>query len=166
MGSGHKIMVRDISYLCALCGENRVLSIQPQKHKARIGRSANGLAELSDIHHCKDGILSINNLHVDANYDVRSFTLMELPDRKPKAMSRVGIPSPVNQHQVSTYRLTEMIDGGGYRITLVDDQLEVNFNIGEIKVSEEYHEKLVSDGGNVILYYFQSHIPLRRNNRA
>jgi len=156
--------IREASYRCSLCGQNRHIHVDIEHHRARVSRSPNGLLSISDIHYCTDGLLSLNNLHVDHNLHVRSFSLMELPDKKRKSISVLGIPEP-GIRDISTYRITRMIAEGGYRIVLIDKQLQVKLNIGEVIPEEKPDETITSKKGDVILEYYTSDLPLRKFNR-
>ena len=154
---------QEVGYICVICNKNRYVRIDPKSHLEKVAHSPNGLSEISDIHYCVDGMLSINNLHVDHNFSVRSFSLIELPDGK--RQSQTGIPMPKQMTTLNTYKIDKMVEEGGYRVRLIDHRLRVNLNIGEIPLSEENLDQFISNDGHVELLYYECGIPLRLANR-
>ncbi len=136
--------------------------MDPEDHKNRITRSANGLGQVSDIHFCSMGHLSINNLHIDQHWAVRSFSLMELPEAVAEVKVSRGIPMPTQKATSNLYRITSMLDDEeGYRLILTDSKLNITINVGEVLLDEVEVASFASFGGQVKLRYFESDIKLR-----
>jgi hypothetical protein len=117
--------------------------------------SPNGLVEYSDPHTCYDGFLTIYRLYVDADYNVRSFSLLELPSKQVSKMNIPGIPTP-KKSEYNIYRIDGMYaEKGGYRIVIDDKNLKVRISIGDIHKTERPINIIESKGETVFLEYYE-----------
>lgn len=144
-------------YQCLLCQKRRTIKFDAKEHEDLVYDSPNGLALYSDIHRCDEGILAINNLHIDINYDVRSFSSLELPDkRKPVSKALPGLPiarAHIPQ-QLNIYHITQMDLNKEFRLTIEDTRLNAVINIGRVSKREKAIAAVESDQGSVILFYY------------
>ena len=130
-------------YQCLLCSKMRDIILDTDEHIERATKSPNGLVLHSDIHRCHEGILGINNLHIDVNFAVRSFSSIELPEKR-KPMSKLGIPGiPTATVQSSSssklreYTITHMLPEKGFRLIIEDARLNASIKIGRIPKKEK-----------------------------
>ena len=159
-------MNSDAGYHCFICNKRRILRLNTEKHKNAVSKSPNGLALYSDIHRCSDGILGINNLHIDHDFAVRSYSILELPTKK-IALNEPGIPVPgvpapgppsAKGTELNTYQITDMLSEKGFRLAIVDERLNISIKIGKPEKGEMMISYLTSDLGTVILEYYASEI--------
>lgn len=142
-------------YHCISCKSTRQVQLNVNDHLNRVSSASNDLAMYSDIHICYDGILGINNLYIDQNFSVRSFSVLELPSTRTQLKGLGSIPIPQNQKPINTYNVTQMAIGGGYRLILQDESLGIVINVGEVDaITEQFEAELVSKNGNIILEYY------------
>lgn len=154
-------------YQCLLCTKMRVIKIDVSDHNKLVSNSANGLVLYSDLHRCDEGIMAINNAHIDKEYNVRSFSSLELPDkRKPVKKSSLNLPIPqANLSQsIKNYHITEMSSEKSLRIMIEDSRLNVMINIGRILPRKEKPIAVAeSDQGSIILDYYPSELEYNTN---
>ncbi|MCE7733966.1 MAG: hypothetical protein GPJ54_03750 [Candidatus Heimdallarchaeota archaeon] len=154
-------------YQCLLCTKMREIDISVSKHEKLVSNSANGLVLYSDIHRCDEGILAINNAHIDKEYNVRSFSSIELPDkRKPAKKSGLNLPIPkayINE-SIRRYSITQMLPKKSLRIMIEDSRLNAIINIGRILPRKEKPIAVAeSDQGSIILDYYPSELDYNTN---
>ncbi|MHA2172432.1 MAG: hypothetical protein ACXAB7_21385 [Candidatus Kariarchaeaceae archaeon] len=135
-----------------------------------MSQSPNGLAILSDIHRCEEGILGISNLHIDQDFAIRSFSILELPAiRKPFSETSpsppmIPVPQADPKKLVNSYSITQMLDEKGFRVVIVDEGLNAILNIGQVDVvTETKVTTVISDLGMVFLDYYPSAITFNSN---
>ncbi len=154
-------------FQCQECKEMRQYQVDVLDHEKRISKSSNGLVIYSETHRCSDGLLNINNLQIDANYAVRSYGQLKLPEHRkatPKAVP--GLPSPkiIHDEDRKNFNITSMLPENGFRLVIYDEMVNVSINIGEVKVKKEpIISRIESDHGYIIADYYHSKIPFSDN---
>lgn len=156
---------RESQYYCEMCKKPRRFKINHEIHSENISKSKNGLVLYSDIHLCKDGLLGVNNLRIDANYAIRSFENQELPPvRKPSKFAIPGIPSSTPTATLYTkLSIAELQSSGSFRIIIEDEWLTTKINIGKVDETEIPVNSLMSDLGGINLNYYLSDINYMMN---
>jgi hypothetical protein len=103
-------------------------------------------------------MLGINNLHVDHNYDVRSFDPLKLPSEKKQATSGLGLPMPkVSEDGMKRIRVTDSVGAGGFRLSIRDKGLDIFLLVGDVKPDvEETVLSITSAKGSIELSLFPS----------
>ena len=123
-------------YTCAQCLSKRNLKFTDEiilERSFQAPNSVNGLFIFSDIHRCKNGMLGINNLHIDHNYDVRSFDYLILPSEKNAVSPKLGLPVPkIRKDGLNRIRVTDYIEAGGFRLSILDKGLDLFLLIGDV----------------------------------
>jgi hypothetical protein len=138
--------------------------LDPIEHRIEVAKSYNGLRLYSDIHRCSEGVLEINNLHIDANYSIRSYEQVKLPSTqttKRTSKRRPGIPSPrPDDKRLKKIRLTQLVPNTeGFRFILNDEVIRISIVIGEVDLGAEVAQSVIrSDLGGISLFYFHSAI--------
>ncbi|MHA2403932.1 MAG: hypothetical protein ACXADH_13135, partial [Candidatus Kariarchaeaceae archaeon] len=164
--------VRETRYQCSVCSRLRSYPVDIEEHSQKVKDSPNGLVIHSDIHRCDNGILGINNLHIDHDFAIRSFENLQLPiKRRPIKSSVPGIPLPAplanitsDGNSMRTYPITKMIPDKDFRIRIIDERLRVIIKIGEINPKEEKMVAYItSDLGTIELEYYACSIRYNSN---
>lgn len=154
-------------YQCLLCTKMRDIEISLSEHEKLVSNSANGLVLYSDIHRCDEGILAINNAHIDKEYNVRSFSSLELPDKRKiekKTALNLPIPKTSLSESIKRYHITQMLPEKGLRILIEDSRLNAIINIGRIQPRKEKPIAVAeSDQGSIILDYYPSKLDYNTN---
>ncbi|OLS29355.1 MAG: hypothetical protein HeimC2_00800 [Candidatus Heimdallarchaeota archaeon LC_2] len=154
-------------FQCQTCKEMRYHTVDVPDHENKISRSSNGLVVHSDIHRCSDGLLNIYNLEIDANYAIRSFTQLKLPEfRKALPQSVPGLPAPkiIHDEDRINFKITKMLQENGFRLVIYDDMANVSINIGEVNLKNELIiSRLESDHGHIRIDYYYSELPFTSN---
>jgi len=153
-------------YQCTICLSLRIYYLESSSHHKNLERSVNGLFWYSDIHRCKDGMLGINNLHIDKNYAIRSFESLVLPSQKNDKPTLRGLPLPnmKRDRSIESYNITNMMPDKGFRMIIYDHSLNVELNIGRIQYDLEKPEKIIeSTNKKVVMAYYPSQIILSSN---
>jgi hypothetical protein len=140
------------------------IQLNIEEHVQQVAKSPNGLVIHSAIHRCDDGLLGISNLHIDANFAIRSFSILEFPSRtRPTAIPVPGLPVPKSDLSEikNKYIITQMQTIKGFRLIIVDHRLNALLNIGKVdEKNEEKISRITSDLGMVYLDYYPSEMPL------
>ncbi|MHA2172962.1 MAG: hypothetical protein ACXAB7_24140 [Candidatus Kariarchaeaceae archaeon] len=143
------------------------IRLDTEVHREKVSDSPNGLATYSDIHRCEEGILGISNLHIDHDFAIRSFSILELPAlRKPFSDRVPGLPVPQAdpKKQVNSYVITQMLDEKGFRLVIIDEGINAILNIGQVDVvTEGKVTTIISDLGMVFLDYYPSEMTFNKN---
>jgi hypothetical protein len=135
------------------CSKTRSVKILYQDHELNIKNSLNGLVEYTDLHYCYDGMLSATNMHIDADFNIRSYSFLELPGKKlMKVSNGIPLPKPAINNRLNILT-TEY---SGYRLVLTDLQLNVTIYFGIIKLKDEEPEFVIeSENGSVKIDYYK-----------
>ncbi len=144
----------------------RSIEIAVSDHDDRISNSSNGLVLYSDLHRCDEGILAINNAYVDLDFAVRSFSSIELPDkRNPSTKSLPGLPMPQIRITQTTkeYLITQMLPKKSLRLIIEDSRLDAIIKIGRIPKKEKPIAVAESDQGSIVLDYYPSKMEYNTN---
>ncbi|MDH5647570.1 MAG: hypothetical protein OEZ01_16285 [Candidatus Heimdallarchaeota archaeon] len=156
-------------YQCSECKEVRFISVQLSHTNPNSPKDANGLVIYSDIHRCRNGVLGINNLHIDRNYAIRSFDVLEL-DLLASKNSKVKsfIPAPnikKDQNKINKYLITDLIENRSIRFTLQNYPQNYIFNIGHVGSKDEEPLLIVySKNRSISLEVFQGNIKLTQTS--
>ncbi|MHA2029097.1 MAG: hypothetical protein ACW99Q_06890 [Candidatus Kariarchaeaceae archaeon] len=146
----------------------RDIEIQIDEHSDQVSNSPNGLVVYSDIHRCDEGILAINNAHIDAEFNVRSFSSVELPDKRQATAKKSPLNLPMPKTNISDtikrYNITEMLSEKGLRLMIEDSRLNAMINIGRVRPRKEKPIAVAeSDQGSIILDYYPSQLEYNTN---
>lgn len=148
-----------VNYLCNECKVAQNIVFSPKMKEEYIPEDLNGLALYSDIHICTLGILGVNNLYIDHNLDVRSYSYVKLPDYKVK--KSVGIPIPgksSEEAQNSTeIKITQIFEKNDINISIYNSYSDTLLNLGNIDFKKQAPVKtLTSNMGKVNLKFYYS----------
>lgn len=149
-------------YVCNQCLSQRNLKFTTEildSQTFQVLNSKNGLFLFSDIHRCENGMLGINNLHIDHNYDVRSFDHLVLPAEKKQVTSGLGLPIPkISEDGLNRIRITDHFKAGGFRISILDRGLDIFLLMGDIipEKDEEVIMEVKSVKGTIVLQMYES----------
>lgn len=144
----------------------RSIEIAISDHDEKVSNSSNGLVLYSDLHRCDEGILAINNAYVDLDFAVRSFSSIELPDkRNPSTKSFPGLPMPQTRIAQTTkeYLITQMLPKKSLRLIIEDSRLDAIIKIGRIPRKEKPIAVAESDQGSIVLDYYPSEMEYNTN---
>lgn len=144
----------------------RSIEISISDHEEKVSKSANGLVLYSDLHRCDEGILAINNAYVDLDFAVRSYSSIELPDKRtPVIKSLPGLPLPQTKVAQTTreYTITQMLPKKSLRLIIEDNRLDAIIKIGRIPKKEKPIAVAESDQGSIILDYYPSELDYNTN---
>ncbi|MCE7734075.1 MAG: hypothetical protein GPJ54_04295 [Candidatus Heimdallarchaeota archaeon] len=153
--------VQITQYFCEKCQTTRNFKIDSTRHFNNIGKSRNGLAIYSDIHHCKDRITGVNNLRVDTNFDVRTFEIQELePVREPPKFSIPGINGSLkNLPNLKNLYVSGVNPQISFRAIIIDKWLTTRMNFGVENPDTELPIQIItSDLGGLVLSFYESDI--------
>ncbi len=147
------------TYHCIACDVVQRVTVAKEKHDLIIKNSSNGLVSYSDIHYCYDGILGINNLQIDKNMAVRSFSLIEFPSMKKMRQPKTGIPVPMAPKPVKNIYHVDGIDSSkSMKLVIKDQGLNTELYIGDFSSEDEPIVQLKSKLGSVSLEFYQCDI--------
>ena len=82
--NGYEVSQKVVTYVCDACKQVRRLAFTPERYAQYVSDNLTGLALFSDIHNCVEGLRGVNNLHIDHDYNVRSFEYLKLPEYRKK----------------------------------------------------------------------------------
>lgn len=158
--------MKDVKYFCNGCKQYRKLTVDLEQMVDFV-KNESGLTQYSDIHTCKNGVLGINNLYIDHNFDVRSYELLELP--KHRILKKIsfpipGLPTPKSKNQEGVsfkeITITHIDENNDFRVIISDQLLGSNINIGKVNINKEIPFATVySDIGSVSIAFYSSNIP-------
>ncbi|MHA2504506.1 MAG: hypothetical protein ACXAE3_16760 [Candidatus Kariarchaeaceae archaeon] len=143
------------SYQCGICQKIRQLGWYDDEHLHLVSQSMNGLVTYSDIHICKDSLTGVNQLSVDAEYNVRTFAQLEVP--KVRAAGNIPAPNTGVQAGIKLINVTQLPNDFGVHVVIHDYMI-----LSQIKFGRFDHESeiaittLMSDMGMIQLDIFPS----------
>ena len=149
-------------YQCLKCSSIRIADINAEYHLENISQSSNGLVIYSDIHRCENGILGINNIHVDHDYHIRSSEQIVLPSKRIAVSSTLlNIPTPkINSGDMKNVMIREFQPNKDFRLIIADQGLKIIINIGDVNDNKEKPiSTLYSDHGTICLAFYPSGLP-------
>ncbi|MCY3414139.1 MAG: hypothetical protein INQ03_21015 [Candidatus Heimdallarchaeota archaeon] len=153
MESEHK----SISYHCDCCSQVRRLYTD-------YTFDDNGLSSYTDTHRSSTGTLSVYNLQIDRNSNVRTVEKVSLyPVKKISNGSRLSalpVPSAPKQKNI---RLSHISAQKKLRLNIYNEWTETSIKIGQIKPSEEAIATIKSEIGGYTIYYYPSAIEYTQN---
>lgn len=145
-----------VQYLCNQCKTSQLIHFNEEMKKEYISSNLNGLSLFSHIHLCENGLAGVNNLYIDHNMNVRSYSFIEIPQYKRKI--KMKIPgAPKIQKQMETIKLTHISYKNDINLFIQFEMSEFSIQIGPNNLSNSVPEKsMVSSGGFIRLHYFES----------
>lgn len=149
------------TYHCIACDTTKRVTVPKEVHERRVALSTNGLAGYSDIHYCWDGILGVNNLQIDKNMAVRSFSTIEFPSVRKIREPRTGIPIPSTPKPVKNiYKIDHILDKYHKSMKLVvrDKGLNAELYVGYFLDGEVPDITIKSELGSVVLEFYNNEI--------
>jgi hypothetical protein len=152
--NGLEVSQKVVTYVCDVCKQVRRLAFTPELYAQYVSDDLNGLALFSDIHGCIDGLKGVNNLHIDHDYNVRSFVFLKLPEYRKKEFGMIPMPSAAPKDQLQDIVLTHILGKNDFNIEIYEKALDVKIIVGE--PGEEPISTLESDLGIVQLKFFPS----------
>lgn len=153
-------MVSRVQYLCNQCKISQIIQFTDDMKDMYITRDPNGLSLYSHIHLCENGMAGVNNLFIDHNLDVRSYSFMELPLYKPQpVMSVPGAPKIMKDKD--SVKITHILHKNDFNLMIEFDTRKLDIEIGQInKSADKPMQIFISPFGTVHIYYFASDINL------
>jgi hypothetical protein len=141
-----------IGYQCNDCGAIRNLGVLEEEHEKLLLKSTNGLVKYSDIHICQYGLTSVNELNVDAEYNVRSNDNVELP----KFRDNINlIPSPKSGDEFKLINILQMPNKMDLHLIFFDFMLKTKIKIGRFDSDVSFpFTSIQSDMGMIKLDVF------------
>lgn len=151
----------DTTYYCDKCNTNRKLKIKNQSHDDLLRASKSGLVYYSDIHTCQKGILSVNNLQIDNDFNVRTIESLVLPKYEKPKLTGIPNPSATPKDESKLIFLTE-IPAKADKINLVIDykMIQTKIKIGRFNTADKPIKTYNSQMDGVTLYYYKSETQL------
>lgn len=148
-----------VQYLCNECNVAQNIVFSPKMKKEYIPKDLSGLALYSDIHICTMGILGVNNLYIDHNLHVRSYSYVKLPDYKAKKSNGIPMPgkSSEDSHDLTEIIITQIFEKNDINITIYNAYSETLLNLGNVDYNKQAPVKtLTSAMGIVNLKFYYS----------
>lgn len=148
-----------VQYLCNECNVAQNILFTPKMRDEYIPKDLNGLALYSDIHICTMGILGVNNLYIDHNLHVRSYSYVKLPDYKAKKSNGIPMPgkSSEESHDLNEIIITQIFEKNDINITIYNAYSETLLNLGNVDYNKQAPVKtLTSTMGIVNLKFYYS----------
>ncbi len=121
--------LREVSYLCTHCKQAQRLKIDPDLHLQRREIGINGLATYIDIHGDEEDVHGVK-LSVDANFHVRTNSLIKISRKKQSSAPLIPIPGmkikELNTRHTwhSWMRLELESKGGNIKFVLENDETD------------------------------------------
>ena len=149
-------MAGRVQYLCNKCKISQIIQFTDQMKEIYVTKDPNGLSLYSHIHLCEDGFVGINNLYIDHNLDVRSYSFVEIPQYKRKVKMMVpGAPKIKKDKEL--INVTHISFKNDLNLLIQFDISEFVIQIGSYNHSNNVPlQTLVSSSGIVCIHYYES----------
>lgn len=151
-------MAQRVQYLCNQCKKSQIIQFSDEMKEKYITRDPNGLSLYSHIHLCKNGVAGVNNLFIDHNMDVRSYSFIEIPQYKKKA--KMMIPgAPKIKKIINTINLTHIVYKNDLNLLIQFDMSNFEVQIGPYNnINSSPLNILTSPAGIISLHYYDSEV--------
>lgn len=151
-------MVGRVQYLCNQCKISQNIQFTDDMKDLYITRDPNGLSLYSHVHLCEMGMAGVNNLFIDHNLDVRSYSFIEFPGFK--KLSKMLIPgTPEVKKEKKIVHLTHITHKNDLNILIQFDMASFVVQIGPYNHSNNVPQHtLVSNSGIVNIHYYESDV--------
>lgn len=151
-------MAERVQYQCNQCKISQIIQFTNEMREQYITRDPNGLSLYSHIHLCENGMAGVNNLFIDHNLDVRSYSFIELPQYKREL--KMSIPgAPKIDKEKSIIKVTQISYKNDLNIKIQFEAGKFDIDVGSFSPAKSNLQNiLVSPFNLVYLHFYESEV--------
>lgn len=151
-------MADRVQYLCNQCKISQIIEFTDEMIEQYITKDPNGLSLYSHVHLCENGLAGVNNLFIDHNLDVRSYSFVELPQYK-RELKMVIPGTPKIKNEKKTVRVTQISYKNDLNLRIEFETAKFDIKVGSFSpLKSNLQSILVSPFNLVKLYYYESNL--------